>query len=109
MLLLRQQNEVWEPSNKQYSFGIRGPLDREVISLFSVLKGMLRPIVGVAVGRAGNPNAVCPITEQDDELVTLGIYFGDQREQKQSDGARGTNGGSRNAYRVLVGKRQGQR
>ena len=52
--------------------------------------------------------AVCHITEQD-EQVALAIYFGYQRKQKQNDGARGKNGESRNACRVLVGKRQRQR
>jgi hypothetical protein len=73
-------------------------LDREVISLFLVFIEMLRPIVGVAVGSAGTLKAVCHIMEQD-ELVTLGY----QRKHKQNDGARGTNGESKNAYRVWWG------
>jgi len=66
-LLLQQKDEVWEPSNKQWSFGIQEALDREVMSLFSVVIGMLRPIVGVAVGSAGTLRAVCNVTEQDDK------------------------------------------
>lgn len=42
---------------------------------------MLRPIVGVAVGSAGTLK-LCHITEQD-ELVTLAIYFVYQRKQKE--------------------------
>ena len=61
-----------------------GALDREVISLFSVFIGMLRPIVGVAVGSAGNSKLVCRVTKQGVELrgvlVTLAIYFGGQRK-----------------------------
>ena len=62
---------------------------------------------GRCSGERWHSKAVRHITEQD-ELVTLGIYFGYHRKQKQNDGARGTNVESRAGSRVLVGKRQGQ-